>query len=150
MFSLVFSNPWYVLVIGIILYFVWQKLNSRAGNGDSSASLSKYLTVNFFPPITFTKLLYFIDPEEILARQEARETVMRRMQEEYDAKAKEFAAKQREVTKTTRVNSVPRVNDAKKYFLSQKYDFMTYFLCRLFSSIVLSSIFFVVIVCVIV
>jgi len=44
-------------------------------------------------------LYILLGPDEVYARQEAMESIRRKMQEQYDLKAQEFAVKQKEVRK---------------------------------------------------
>lgn len=69
-------NAWYIVFAGIVLYFLWQRFKGKiAASRNAGPSRS---------------------PEEIYARQEAMETIRRKMQEQYDLKAQAFAAKQKE------------------------------------------------------
>jgi len=70
------ANAWYVVSIGIVLYILWQKFRSKI---DSNRNVGPSLS-----------------PEEIFARQEAMETIRRKMQDQYDLKAQAFAVKQKE------------------------------------------------------
>jgi len=74
-FTLVTSNGWLIVMVGIVLYFLWQKFQGVSSSRSSGPQLS---------------------PEEVFARQEAMEARRRIMQEQYDLKAQEFAVKQKE------------------------------------------------------
>lgn len=94
------TNPWIILIIAIILYVIWQKLQtwlpSFGSSSEHGPSLSKQKPMILG---TYKTLIMLVGPEEILAKQEALERARRRMQEEYEQKAREYAAKQKEVSK---------------------------------------------------
>lgn len=70
------TNPWIIVIIGFAFYYLLKKVCPLKGaNSSSTVTLSA---------------------EEILAREEAIEAARRRMQEQYDLKAKEAAIKQKE------------------------------------------------------
>lgn len=75
LFTLVIGNAWFIVAMGIVLYFLWQKFQGANSSRSSGPQLS---------------------PDEVYARQEAMETIRRKMQEQYDLKTQEFAVKQKE------------------------------------------------------
>jgi len=78
LFTIVSSNAWFIVLVGVALYFLWQKFKGANSSRSSGPQLS---------------------PDEVYARQEAMESIRRKMQEQYDLKAQEFAVKQKEVRK---------------------------------------------------
>jgi len=75
LFTIVSSNAWFIVLVGVALYFLWQKFKGANSSRSSGPQLS---------------------PDEVYARQEAMESIRRKMQEQYDLKAQEFAVKQKE------------------------------------------------------
>ena len=84
-------------MVGIVLYFLWQKFQGASSSRSSGPQLS--MADCFLPHIKYNCIQLFVSsgPEEVFARQEAMEARRRIMQEQYDLKAQEFAVKQKEV-----------------------------------------------------
>jgi len=92
-FSVVINtNPWIIFLIGFALYCLLKKFWPSRGTISS-------------PAVT-------LSAEEILARDEAIETARRRMQEQYDLKAKEAAIKQKEKEELQRQE---KIKNLEKY-----------------------------------